>query len=512
MIFFLSQLNELTKGVLFIGVILLSFIGALSAQELSPATQKLFDAVHKGDLSQVQVSIAGGADIDAVNTWGITPVDLAGDKGHFKILHFLLQVRDLKKKKIKPAPLPDSPPVISLGANEDESVNPTTAPPLPSTSTAALVGQVFSPPPGYDPWSATAVTLELPTPPAPTLPAGPSPFDSPVSAAETSLPIIGTVRGPAPSERAIDLSTTQIAVEDTFQDDDSGVWSNIKSFLNLDSDPQVATAPPIESSAPKAPVKKTLTTKVQEVPTALPTAPVSPPNVKAPPLPIEEKVLPKKVSPAPIKNLSGEDLEVPQVMPVRPKAKMQSSKNRTPIKEPSADATKPADPPTNIVTYLGELLGFEKEFKPKNITLLNLDGRVTEAFDDNDKAIEHLELALASDMKTFGEDHPDVAAYRSYLGLAWHAKGNYDKAIKYLELALASSMKTFGEDHPDVAAYRSYLGLAWHAKGNYDKAIKYLELALEILEKKLSHEHPSIKTVQNNLTAIKSEKRRAKFP
>ena len=65
------------------------------SQELSTATKKLFEAISIGDLAQVKISIADGADYNAINTWGITPVDLAVDKGHIKIMHYLLHVIEM---------------------------------------------------------------------------------------------------------------------------------------------------------------------------------------------------------------------------------------------------------------------------------------------------------------------------------------------------------------------------------------------------------------------------------
>ncbi|MCP4370660.1 MAG: TIR domain-containing protein, partial [Deltaproteobacteria bacterium] len=66
---------------------------------------------------------------------------------------------------------------------------------------------------------------------------------------------------------------------------------------------------------------------------------------------------------------------------------------------------------------------------------------------------------------------PDSTDALNNLGLAWKAKGEYDKAIEYYEKALKSDLKTFGEEHPNVAIYWNNLGMAWYAKGEYDKAI-----------------------------------------
>ncbi len=114
------------------------------------------------------------------------------------------------------------------------------------------------------------------------------------------------------------------------------------------------------------------------------------------------------------------------------------------------------------------------------------------------KAIDYYEQALASDLKTYGEDHPGVAIDRNNLGMAWHALGEYKKAIVYLELALASDLKTFGEDDPQVATYRNNLAGAWYALGEYKKANAYLEQALASFEKVLGANHPNTQGVRAN--------------
>ena len=98
-----------------------------------------------------------------------------------------------------------------------------------------------------------------------------------------------------------------------------------------------------------------------------------------------------------------------------------------------------------------------------------------------------------------------MATYRNNLGLAWDALGQYKKAIAYYELALASGLKTYGEDHPDVARYRNNLGSAWKALGQYKKAIAYYELALTSLKKNLGESHPNTITVAKNLIITKAK-------
>ncbi|NKB61359.1 MAG: tetratricopeptide repeat protein [Gammaproteobacteria bacterium] len=67
-------------------------------------------------------------------------------------------------------------------------------------------------------------------------------------------------------------------------------------------------------------------------------------------------------------------------------------------------------------------------------------------------------------------------------------------------------LKTFGEEHPNVAIRRNNLGSAWYSKGEYDRAIEYYERALETFSQVLGSDHPSTKTVLNNLQAVRQGK------
>ena len=74
------------------------------------------------------------------------------------------------------------------------------------------------------------------------------------------------------------------------------------------------------------------------------------------------------------------------------------------------------------------------------------------------------------------------------------------------QLALDSDLKTYGEDHPDVAIDRNNLGMAYNSLGQYDKAIDYFQLALGSLEKVFGQEHPYVKTVKANLESAKDSR------
>jgi len=178
--FFRGGAAALCRAVAIMGILLSGAVDAAAQRSsggpLSEATQNLFDAVHRNDLGAAQSSVAAGADITAVNDWGLMPVDLAVDKGYFEIAHFLLSLRNFREAAGQAAP----------------------APPQPAPAPPALRAPILHPVPA-PPVAASAPPAGAPVEvagPAPSWPAGqPNPFD-PDAAAETNIPVIGQVRGP----------------------------------------------------------------------------------------------------------------------------------------------------------------------------------------------------------------------------------------------------------------------------------------------------------------------------
>ncbi|MSO93581.1 MAG: hypothetical protein EXQ86_09315 [Rhodospirillales bacterium] len=117
------------------------------SRDIDPAaTERLFLAVEKNDLAAVQKAVAEGGDLAATNPAGRTPADIAVDKGHYAIAHFLLAVRNFQEKdaahrppadvvqeltKDQPKPKASTPPV-PLARGKAAS-----APPPPPASTTA---------------------------------------------------------------------------------------------------------------------------------------------------------------------------------------------------------------------------------------------------------------------------------------------------------------------------------------------------------------------------------------
>ena len=101
---------------------------------------------------------------------------------------------------------------------------------------------------------------------------------------------------------------------------------------------------------------------------------------------------------------------------------------------------------------------------------------------------------------------PENALYLNDAGFILKNLAHYDKAIEYYEKALASNLKTFGVNHPSVATHWNNLGSAWDAKGEFDKAIEYYEKALQVLEKAdLQH---LVEKVKASIAGLKKDQQR----
>jgi len=141
---------------------------------------------------------------------------------------------------------------------------------------------------------------------------------------------------------------------------------------------------------------------------------------------------------------------------------------------------------------------------PENSLYLTGTGELARMLGHYGTARDYFEQALASDLDTYGEDHPEVAIRRNSLGVIWLKLGEPRQALGYLESALASDLDTYGEDHPTVAIRRNNLGAAWQALGEYPKAIGCFEQALPVLEHELGPEHPAVKKARARLTAARA--------
>ncbi len=74
-------------------------------QNLSP-NAALFDAIARGDLPAAREAVARGANLEARNALGLTPLDAAVDQGRNEIVFYLLSARDAVRGPVAGAPTP----------------------------------------------------------------------------------------------------------------------------------------------------------------------------------------------------------------------------------------------------------------------------------------------------------------------------------------------------------------------------------------------------------------------
>lgn len=101
-------------------------VGRADTSEKAKATEQLFEAVHANDFAAVQASVAAGADVEAADRWGMTPMELAIDKGYFEIGHYLVAVRNFSRSnadKRPAAPVMTGSPFAAITSDGENSGN-----------------------------------------------------------------------------------------------------------------------------------------------------------------------------------------------------------------------------------------------------------------------------------------------------------------------------------------------------------------------------------------------------
>jgi len=86
-------------------------IPAEPGQNLGP-NEALFDAINRGDMAAARDAMARGADLNARNVLGLTPLESAVDQGRREITFFLLSTRPTvvtSAEPSAPAPRPAAP-------------------------------------------------------------------------------------------------------------------------------------------------------------------------------------------------------------------------------------------------------------------------------------------------------------------------------------------------------------------------------------------------------------------
>jgi tetratricopeptide (TPR) repeat protein len=96
-----------------------------------------------------------------------------------------------------------------------------------------------------------------------------------------------------------------------------------------------------------------------------------------------------------------------------------------------------------------------------------------------------------------------IAARQSNLANVYGYLGEHARARDLLEAALASGLKIFGTEHPNVARCRNNLAHVFFAEKNYPAAVAQFEEVLRIVERALGRAHPYFKICSEHLAAAR---------
>jgi hypothetical protein len=261
------------------GLVLVSLTGAWAAENLSAATKRLFDAVWTDDMARVRASIIDGADLTAINEFGVRAVDMAVDKGHYDIAHYLLSVekqRNDQKTLAQPVPVPVPTPLPSSAPAPQPVPTPL---PVATVAPAPISDAVPMPvtAPASTPKSASVPTVRA-NEPVPQPEALWKPADEGGETSTPKISVLGTA-SPQPLSPVPSSSSPSAATQATPQqpgvlkqslqpEEDKGVLGKVKDFFNFSSkskaQPEIQNAPPTTQPAPK-PAKLPVSGKQSQV-------------------------------------------------------------------------------------------------------------------------------------------------------------------------------------------------------------------------------------------------------
>ncbi len=303
-------------AVLVFGLVVAGGKFAFAAEDFAPATKSLFLAVKKNDLGAVKRSLLDGADVTVKTSGGLTAIDIAIDKGYFRIAHYLLAWRQhlrpiLSRPRLVPAPsdaeeppVSEVPPFAEAPPATTETSQPVSAEPLspaPSGTISPLVASTYpqtptqttAPVPAQIPPSAFPQEPIVPSsyanPALPvTAPAAAMPPVSPVSpSGSPSQPEAAALAHPASSAETPPVAektvkTAKIVVPDEAKES-SGILGRITDFFSFGSGKDEEPPSPLQASLPSVERETSL-----ETATALPAEPEAEPETR-PAAPEEEE-------------------------------------------------------------------------------------------------------------------------------------------------------------------------------------------------------------------------------
>lgn len=110
--------------------------------------------------------------------------------------------------------------------------------------------------------------------------------------------------------------------------------------------------------------------------------------------------------------------------------------------------------------------------------------------------------ALAIKSETLEEEHPDIVASYSNLGLIYFELTDYENALNYLNLASEIADKIWSGDFSFKADIYNDLGLVHRSLQKYDKAKEYYYKAQKVRKRYFPESHPLVLATHSNLAQV----------
>lgn len=109
-----------------------------------------------------------------------------------------------------------------------------------------------------------------------------------------------------------------------------------------------------------------------------------------------------------------------------------------------------------------------------------------------DQAMQYAKRALDIRLKTFGDNHPQVAESYNSIGHILKQQDQYEEAMEYYQKALTIQLDVFGDKDHRVADCYHNIGTVHHVLAQYDQAMEEYKKGLAIRINTFSEKHQKI--------------------
>lgn len=146
-------------------------------------------------------------------------------------------------------------------------------------------------------------------------------------------------------------------------------------------------------------------------------------------------------------------------------------------------------------------LNTHEESHPDLIALYTNLGETWRSLKNYEKSRDYFRKSLEVAFNLHGEKHPSVSSSYDSLGMVSMDLFEFRNAVYYFKNALDISLGLYGDKDPEAAVRYNNLGIAYNKLGEYENAVEYYKKALDIDLKFYGEDHPEVAIRYNNIGA-----------